>query len=120
MLCAVRFGKLTRASYSYKKVDNADIIYNEFEWNAEKSADNLKKHDVSFEEATTVFDDPFFLIFKDSDHSFDEQRFIIIGMSDGLRYLFVSFAERAERIRIISARELTTAERRSYEYKKRF
>ena len=95
----------------------ADVVFGDFEWDAGKAEGNIKKHKVSFEEATSVFADPFLIIFNDPDHSFDEQRFIIIGMSEKFRYLFVSFAER-ERTRIISARELTAREKREYENKK--
>lgn len=101
-----------------KRERNTDIIYNDFEWSKQKAAANLKKHKIAFEEATTVFDDPFFIIFKDPDHSFREQRFIIIGVSDKLRYLFVCFAVRENRTRIISARELTVKERKDYENKR--
>lgn len=100
-----------------KRKDNASIIYNDFDWDKEKAEANLKKHQVAFEEATTVFGDPFFIIFKDPDHSFRERRFIIIGVSDKLRYLFVCFAERENRNRIISAGELTAKERKDYENK---
>ena len=101
-----------------KRKLNTDVIFNDFEWNKEKAEENFKKHKVTFEEAATVFDDPFFIAFKDPEHSFQERRFIIIGLSDKLRYLFVSFAERASRTRIISARELTAKERKDYENKK--
>ena len=96
-------------------MDKSDIIFNNFEWNQQKSESNLQNHGISFEEASTVFADPFFIIFKDIEHSKDEQRFIIIGASDKLNYLFVSFTERDERTRIISARELTSKERKDYE-----
>lgn len=101
-----------------KRKHNTDIIYNDFEWSKEKAEENLKKHRIAFEEAATVFDDPFFIIFKDPEHSFREQRFIIIGLSDKLHYLFVCFAERENRTRIISARELTVKERKDYENKR--
>ncbi len=101
-----------------KRNHETDVIYNDFEWDKEKAEENFKKHTVTFEEAAAVFDDPFFIIFKDPEHSFRERRFIIIGMSDKLRYLFVSFAERESRTRIISARELTAKERKDYENKR--
>jgi len=94
------------------------MIYGTFEWDSGKAAKNLVEHDVSFEEATTVFDDPFFIILKDPDHSDLEQRYIIIGESDQKRYLMVSFTERLKRTRVISARELDSRERRTYEQKK--
>jgi uncharacterized protein len=89
-------------------------IYGNFEWDPEKADSNSKEHGVSFEEATTVFGDPLFVAFKDPDHSFGEQRYIIIGKSERSRYLIVSFTERI-RTRIISARELNPKERRAYE-----
>lgn len=96
-------------------MDKSDIIFKDFEWNGQKAEINLQNHRISFEEATTVFADQFFVIFKDSEHSEGEQRFIIIGVSDKLNYLFVSFTERNQRTRIISARELTSKERKDYE-----
>ena len=88
----------------------------EFEWNIKKANSNLKKHNVSFEEAETVFGDPLARIFDDDEHSFDERRNGIIGHSINKRLLIVSFNEREnDIIRIISARELTPIERRDYE-----
>jgi uncharacterized DUF497 family protein len=87
----------------------------EFERDEKKAKANLKKHKVSFEEAGTVFDDLLFLIFADPDHSFDEKRFIIMGKSNKNRLLVVSFTERKPKIRLISARKATRAERKNYE-----
>jgi len=101
-----------------KRKHETDVIYNDFEWNEDKAEKNFRKHNVAFEEAATIFDDPFFIIFKDPAHSFRELRFIIIGMSDKLRPLFVSFVEQESRTRIISARELTAKERKDYENKR--
>lgn len=98
--------------------DEPDITHLNFEWNAEKAKSNLKFHGISFEEAVTVFDDTFFIVFKDPDHSVQEQRYIIIGMSVQGKYLLVSFTERDQRTRVISARELNPKERRSYEERK--
>jgi uncharacterized protein len=97
---------------------NPHITYGRFEWDAEKAQRNLHEHDVAFEEATTVFDDPLFIVFKDPDHSVGELRYIIIGESANLRYLLVSFTEREPRTRIISARGLDPKERRAYEKRK--
>lgn len=94
------------------------MIYGTFEWDDAKAGKNLVEHDVSFEEATTIFDDPFFIIVKDPDHSDLEQRYIIIGESAQKRYLMVSFTERLKRTRLISARELDSRERKTYEQKK--
>lgn len=86
-----------------------------FDWDKRKAASNLAKHKVSFEEAATVFVDPLSDTFDDSDHSSDEQRFLIIGHSEKGRLLFVSHSDDGETIRIISAREPTRAEREQYE-----
>ena len=87
----------------------------EFEWDPQKAARNLRKRSISFTEASTVFDDPLSVTVPDPDHSADEDRFIIVGQSHRRRSLIVSFTERGDRFRIISARELTRAESESYE-----
>ena len=87
----------------------------EFEWDAQKAEENLKKHGAAFEEALTVFADPLANVFDDPDHSGDERRELIIGHSAGQRLLIVSFTERGRRTRIIGAREATARERRDYE-----
>jgi hypothetical protein len=87
-----------------------------FERDKDKAASNLKKPGVSFEEASTVFDDPVAYIFDDEDHSADERRKIIIGHSNQNRLLLTCFIERAENIiRIFSARLATKKERKDYE-----
>jgi uncharacterized protein len=86
-----------------------------FEWDEQKAAANLSKHGVSFEEAKTVFGDPLYVDFYDPDHSFDEQRYIIIGESRQGRLLVVSYTERDAAVRLISCRETTPAERTVYE-----
>ena len=97
---------------------NHDVIYGDFEWDADKAQYNIEEHEVTFEEATAVFNDPFFIIYKDPDHSIREQRYIIIGESEADRYLIVSYTERGTRTRIISARELDPKEKRAYEKKR--
>jgi uncharacterized protein len=87
----------------------------EFEWDDTKAAINLRKHGISFEEAKTLFDNPLALIFDDEAHSIDERREIIIGHSQNSRLLLVSFTERSNVIRIISARLATRREREDYE-----
>ena len=87
----------------------------QFEWDAAKATANLSKHGVSFDEARTVFDDPLYVDFYDPDHSDEEQRYIIIGKSRRDRLLMVSYTERDDTIRMISARELTPVERKEYE-----
>jgi uncharacterized protein len=86
-----------------------------FEWDLVKAAANLSTHEVSFDEAKTVFDDPLYVDFYDPDHSEDEHRYIIIGESERGRLLMVSYTERGDIIRIISSREVTPRERRDYE-----
>ena len=86
-----------------------------FAWDEEKEKSNLKKHRVSFEEATTVFIDPFSMTIPDSDHSVDEQWYIDIGSSDKGRVLVVVYTERGSNIRIISCRKATPSERTLYE-----
>jgi uncharacterized protein len=86
-----------------------------FEWNEEKAKSNIAKHDVSFDEATSVFDDPLFLTFADPEHSIQEQRFVIMGESARGRLLVVSYTERAGTTRLISARPVTRKERKAYE-----
>jgi uncharacterized protein len=87
----------------------------EFEWDPVKAELNRQKHSVSFEEASTVFDDPLAVIFDDEAHSLYETREIIVGHSVHQQLLFVSFTERERRIRIISARRATPREQRDYE-----
>ncbi|MBI4485231.1 MAG: BrnT family toxin [Acidobacteria bacterium] len=87
----------------------------EFEWDAKKAKENLKKHGVAFEEALTVFADPLARIFDDPDHSENERRELIIGHSASQRLLVVSFTDREPRTRIIGAREATAQERSDYE-----
>ena len=86
-----------------------------FEWHGTKAAANLRKHGVSFDEAATVFADVLSFVFPDLDHSDDEARFLIIGMSASGRILVVSHSDRGEKTRIISAREATRKERSFYE-----
>jgi hypothetical protein len=87
----------------------------EFEWDPLKAARNLRKHGVSFHEAASVFGDRLSVTVPDPDHSLDEERFIIVGLSRLGRLLIVAHAERGESIRLISARELTSRERKAYE-----
>ncbi len=86
-----------------------------FEWDENKAAVNLSKHGISFEEARTVFDDPLYVDFYDPDHSDEEDRYIIVGESQPGNLLIVSYTERADFIRLISARKVTRVEREVYE-----
>ena len=87
-----------------------------FEWDEEKAALNLKKHKVSFEEAKTVFYDPNALLISDPEHSADEDRFIIMGISNKSKLLVVChcYRENEEVIRIISARKADGPEIKQY------
>ena len=87
-----------------------------FEWDQRKAAANRRRHGVSFPEAETVFSDEFGLLLDDPDHSADEDRFVLIGLSAALRVLVVVHCYRAREdvIRLISARKATAAERRQY------
>ncbi|MEW6085297.1 MAG: BrnT family toxin [Chloroflexota bacterium] len=87
----------------------------DFEWDPEKAQKNLQKHEVGFEEASSVFDDPMFITVLDDEHSDDEERYITIGISDKIRLLLVAHTERDNRIRIISARKATKHEEKFYE-----
>ncbi|MEA5618269.1 BrnT family toxin [Cronbergia sp. UHCC 0137] len=87
----------------------------EFEWDKQKGKSNLFKHNVSFEEVQTVFDDPLYVDFYDPDHSEDEHRYIIIGESSKSRILLVSYTERRDKIRIISAKQVTKQELQAYQ-----
>lgn len=87
-----------------------------FEWDSRKAIVNNGKHGVSFDEASTVFDDPLAFIFDDEEHSITEIREVIIGHSVTGRLLLVNFTERSgEVLRVISARLATKKERKDYE-----
>jgi uncharacterized protein len=83
----------------------------EFEWHDAKAEANLLNHGVSFELATTAFKDPFAIELLDDREDYGEDRLVMIGMAEGQVLLFVAFTERAEHIRIISARKGTKLER---------
>jgi len=88
-----------------------------FEWDARKNAANKRKHGVSFEEARTVFYDERALLIQDPDEEEEEGRFVMLGLSAGLRTLVVChcYRESDSVIRIISARKAQREERRDYE-----
>jgi uncharacterized protein len=87
----------------------------DFEWDDEKATSNFKKHKITFEEAATVFLDPFSITIADPDHSENELRYVDIGRSEGDRLLVVVYTERNSKIRLISCRQATYRERRLYE-----
>jgi len=86
-----------------------------FEWDDAKAQSNFSKHGVTFGEAATVFSDPLAVSYPDPDHSLDEERYLLIGVSAGGRTLIVSHTDRGDSIRIISAREATRREQKGYE-----
>ena len=87
-----------------------------FEWDSAKATGNARKHGVSFEEAQSIFYDEFAIQFFDEEHSGDEERFLLLGMSTGARLLLVCHCEReaGNIIRIISARQATKCESTFY------
>jgi hypothetical protein len=87
----------------------------EFEWDPQKAAASLVKHGVSFESAATAFGDPLGRIVRDRRHSSQEERFVLLGISEGRHLLAVMYVERGDAVRIISARQATRRERREYE-----
>lgn len=90
----------------------------DFEWDTNKADINTRKHRVSFEEARTVFSDPFELTISDPDHSLGEYRFLSIGRSERNRIIVVSYTEdQPNVIRVISARVASKHERQHYESK---
>ena len=95
-----------------------------FAWDEAKNAVNLSKHGVSFEEAQTVFFDEGAILYDDPDHSDDEERFLLVGLSVALRVLIVAHCVRQEEdddevIRIISARRTTNRERKAWTAERR-
>lgn len=89
----------------------------DFEWDSGKARINLAKHGVSFEEAMTVFSDPYARVIADPDHSLEEERLVILGMSMRARELVVCHCRRGpggSTVRIISARKATKSEARQY------
>ncbi len=88
-----------------------------FEWDPKKAESNARKHGVTFDEASTVFGDPLGLLMPDPDHSLNEERYLVLGMSNQQRLLVVAVAERPPRTRLISARRAKPREWRRYEKK---
>jgi uncharacterized DUF497 family protein len=86
-----------------------------FEWDEKKEKSNFRKHGINFNEGESVFYDLHSLTISDPDHSIEEHRFIDIGTSNKNRVLVVNYTERENRIRIISVRKATNAERKMYE-----
>jgi uncharacterized DUF497 family protein len=88
-----------------------------FEWDPKKARSNLRRHGVSFDEASTAFQDTTSITIADPLHSEDEERFVLLGYSHRARLLVVVHTERGDRIRIISARPGTKRETSRYEEK---
>jgi uncharacterized DUF497 family protein len=86
-----------------------------FTWDRRKNRANLEKHGVSFDEATTVFADPLAASIPDPDHSEGEERFVTMGLSSKNRLVVVCHIEEGDTVRIISAREANSHERKKYE-----
>jgi uncharacterized protein len=87
----------------------------EFVWDPAKAVANIRRHGVSFPEASTAFADPNSLTVPDPDHSATEERWILLGLSTRSRLLIVAHTERGDVIRLISARKATRKERTVYE-----
>jgi uncharacterized DUF497 family protein len=87
----------------------------EFEWDSEKAAENLEKHGVDFQEASTIFGDPLEVTISDPGHSEGEARFLSLGLSVKAQLLVVAYTEREGKVRIIHARVAAPKERRAYE-----
>lgn len=86
-----------------------------FEWDEKKALSNVKKHGITFEEASTAFGDLLSLTIHDPDHSENENRFILIGKSQKDNTLIVVHCDETTKIRIISARKATKKEQKIYE-----
>jgi uncharacterized DUF497 family protein len=101
---------------SIQRIYNDVVGWLRFEWDEKKNASNQRKHGVSFEEAKSVFTDEFARLIADPDHSNQEDRFILMGVSARLRVLVVCHSYReGETIRIISARKANRPEQAQYE-----
>jgi len=87
-----------------------------FSWDENKALMNQQKHGVSFEEAKTVFYDDYARLIADPDHSQQEERFLLLGLSEQLRLLLVChcYREAGGQLRIISARKANKAEQQQY------
>lgn len=87
----------------------------DFEWDEQKEKNNRRKHRVGFLEASEAFNDEHSSCVPDPDHSEGEARYLLFGITANERHLVVSFTERAQAIRLISARDMTRNERKAYE-----
>jgi uncharacterized DUF497 family protein len=96
-------------------LSGGDLRDLDFEWHPLKAAANLKKHKVSFDEAKTIFGDKKHVVVPDRVHSYEEERYLAIGLSDRGRFVTLCFTERGAKLRLISARLAESWERREYE-----
>ena len=103
---------LTSAGFAQSKSYTTCV---EYEWDPEKDRINYQKHGVSFAEASTIFLDPLHVTVLDDRHSIGEFRFRTIGYTANSRLVVVAHTDRGDRVRIITAREATSRERRQYE-----
>lgn len=87
----------------------------DFEWDSKKAAANEQKHNITFQEAASIFGDRLAITFADPDHSENEQRYLTFGLSKDNRLMVVSHTDRGDKTRIISARLMDRKERRIYE-----
>lgn len=90
-------------------------MHSDVEWDEEKDEINKRKHGISFDEASTVFLDDYNLVLPDEAHSFGERRYNVMGTSSAWRLMVVTYTERGNKVRIISARPPTKRERKFYE-----
>jgi uncharacterized DUF497 family protein len=93
-----------------------DVVYmGRYIWNKKKAMGNILKHRIRFEEAVTVFYDPFSIDAYDDEHSIDEERYTITGIMKGVAYVTVSYTLRGDMIRIFSARDADPEEEEAYD-----
>ena len=86
----------------------------DYDWDEDKAQQNLEKHNVTFKEAATIFEDPMYITLIDDEHSIDEERYVTIDLSSRGRLLMVAHTERSDRTRLISARKATRNEEQYY------
>ncbi len=113
------WGILWYVSLSSERTVYYEFGSNEFEWDEDKALLNISKHGISFEEAASAFEDEYAVILPNEEHSIDEFRFVLLGRTNDRRVLSVIHVERAERLRIISARKTTERELRDYDRARR-
>jgi uncharacterized protein len=98
----------------YQASTEAILTDMEFEWDFRKAEANLAKHGISFSEAATVFGDPLAITYFDPDHSITEDRYLTFGATTSGRYVAVVHTDRDGKVRLVSARPMTSRERIHY------